>query len=71
MDRPNGRIGKGLRVKPRGVLGVAIIPKANRVLSWLGHIISPSCFSNEPESEKQEGHGPLDCGFKSSANIYS
>src|SRR4029079_9391307 len=38
----DGRIGKGLGVKPRRVLGVAVVPKANRVLCWLHHVTSPS-----------------------------
>src|SRR5947207_1639500 len=34
MHRTDGRIGKGLGVKPRRVL---IVPKTNRVLCWLRH----------------------------------
>jgi len=35
VHRADGRIGKRLGVEPRGVLGVAIVPKANRVLCGL------------------------------------
>src|SRR4051794_39596739 len=42
VPRVDGRIGKGLGVKPRRVLGLAIVPKANRVLCWLYHVTSPS-----------------------------
>ena len=38
----DGRIGKGFGVKPRRFLGIAIVPKANRVLCWLHHVTSPS-----------------------------
>src|SRR5260370_4989370 len=37
VHRADGRIGKGLGVKPRRVLGAAIVPKANRVLWWIHH----------------------------------
>src|SRR5207248_1692631 len=33
----DGRIGKGPRVKPRGVLGVFVVPEADRVLCGFGH----------------------------------
>jgi hypothetical protein len=42
VDGADGGIGKGFGVKPRRVLGVAIVPKANRVLCWLYHVTSPS-----------------------------
>src|SRR5688572_6172392 len=35
----DGRIGKGLSVEPRRVLGVAIIPKTNRVLWRIVHVV--------------------------------
>src|SRR6185295_2090537 len=34
----DGRIGKGLGVKPCRLLSVAIVPKANRVLCWCVHV---------------------------------
>jgi hypothetical protein len=37
----DGRIGKGPGIKPGRVLGVSIVPKANRVLCWLRHVTSP------------------------------
>ena len=46
VHRADGRIGKGLGVKSRRVLGVAIIPKANRVLCWPRHVASPSWRDN-------------------------
>src|SRR5439155_12326385 len=44
----NGRIGKSLGVKSRRILGVAIVPKANRVLCWLDHVMSPSRCNPRP-----------------------
>jgi hypothetical protein len=35
--RADRRIGKGLRVKLRRVLGTAVVPEADRVLCWLHH----------------------------------
>jgi hypothetical protein len=37
VHRANGRIGKSLGIEPRRILGVAIVPKANRVLCWRTH----------------------------------
>src|SRR5262249_23319509 len=39
--RADGRIGKGLGVEPRRLLGVAVVPQADRVLRWLRHVTSP------------------------------
>ena len=41
VHRADGRIGKGLGVEPRRLLGVAVVPEANRVLCWLRHVTSP------------------------------
>ena len=38
VHRVDGRIGKRLGVEPRRLLGVAVVPKANRVLGWLVHV---------------------------------
>jgi hypothetical protein len=38
MHCADGRIGKGPGVKPRRVLCIAIVPKANRVLCWFTHV---------------------------------
>ena len=40
MDRADGRIGKGSRIKPGRLLGITVVPNANRVLCLLRHIIS-------------------------------
>src|SRR5215475_181064 len=40
--RANGGIGEDLGVKTRRLLGVAIVPQANRVLCLLHHVTSPS-----------------------------
>ena len=40
-DGSHGAVRKGLRIEPRRLLSIAIVPKANRVLSWLGHVPSP------------------------------
>src|SRR5256885_2499803 len=42
VDRAHGRIGEGLGVESGCVLGVAIVPEANRVLCWLHVVRSPS-----------------------------
>ena len=42
VHRADGRVGESLGVKARRVLGVPVVPKADRVLCWLFHVISPS-----------------------------
>src|SRR5262249_8184166 len=53
VHRVNGRIGKGLGVKPRRVLGVAIVPEANRVLCWLHHVVSPNPLDKSENSTRE------------------
>src|SRR5262249_1946930 len=53
IHRTDGRIGKGLGVKSRCVLSVAIVPKTDCILCWLLHITSPSLISPpKPESTR-------------------
>src|SRR5262249_4802579 len=43
MHRADRGVGKRLCAKASRVLGVAVVPKANRVLCLLCHILSPLC----------------------------
>ena len=41
VHRADGGVGKGLGIKPGRVFRTPIAPKANGVLRWLRHLISP------------------------------
>jgi hypothetical protein len=64
MHRANGGIGKGPGIKSRRFLGVAIVPKANRVFCWHWHHFSvETAFeSNRTRSQKRT------CGYPDSSS---
>src|SRR5574337_309027 len=42
VDRADGRVGKGRGVEACSFLGVAVVPEADGVAGWMGHVAAPT-----------------------------